>query len=133
LPLSNCPNIVGTGVEGTIAGVMVMVVQYGNTGDIMRLLQMVRDILSDLKKLEAGVKVITEAGAWRGILARMGGQLQHFVDRERSSMLTTAGRQTRVFNSLPVVDSMTTTSFDPERLRQGRMTVYLNVPDADPI
>jgi type IV secretion system protein VirD4 len=114
--------------EGTIAGVTAMVVQYGKASDDMRSLQTVREVLSNPQKLELAVKAMTEAGAWRGILARMGGQLQHFVDRERSSMLTTAGRHLRFLDSLPVLDSTTSSSFDPAKLRQGRMTLYLILP-----
>jgi type IV secretion system protein VirD4 len=114
--------------EFFIAGITAMVVQYGDSADGTRSLQTVREILSNPQKLELAIKVMVESKAWDGILARLGGQLMHFVDKEKSSTLTTAGRHLRFLDSLPVVESTKQSSFDPAALRKGKLTIYLVLP-----
>lgn len=112
--------------EAWIAAVIALVVFYGEAGQ--RSLQTVRQILSDPAALEEAVKVIGESDAWGGMLARMGGQLKHYVDKERSSVLTTVNRHLRFLDTLAVARSTESSSFDPAALRAGRMTVYLILP-----
>jgi type IV secretion system protein VirD4 len=114
--------------EMFIAGITAMVVQYGDPADGTRSLQTVREILSNPQKLELAIKVMVESKAWDGILARLGGQLMHFVDKEKSSALTTAGRHLRFLDSLPVVECTKQSSFDPAALRKGKLTIYLILP-----
>ncbi len=113
--------------EAWIAAVIALVVYYGDPGE-SRSLQTVRELLTDPQKLDMAVKAMCESDCWGGMLARMGGHLRHFVDRERASVLTTAGRHLRFLDTLPVVASTTTSTFDPAELRQGRMTIYLALP-----
>lgn len=69
-----------------------------------------------------------ESDAWNGMLARMGGQLMHFVDKEKSSTLTTVARHLRFLDTLPIATNTQKSSFDPARLRSGKMTIYLVLP-----
>ena len=64
-------------------------------------LQTVATILADPLKLCAAVEVMKQSDAWGWAAARLGEQLQHFVDRELGSTLTTTNR----FFSLPKHDS----------------------------
>lgn len=114
--------------EGWIAALIAMVVQYGDAGEGTRSLQTVREILSNPQKLEMAIKVMTESEAWNGILARLGGQLTHFIDKEKSSTMTTVGRHLRFLDSLPIVDCTKESSFDPAALRRGKTTIYLVLP-----
>jgi type IV secretion system protein VirD4 len=112
--------------EAWIAAVLATVVQYG--GEESRSLQTVRELLSNPQKLDMAIKLMCESDCWGGMLARMGGQLTYFADKEKSSVLTTVGRHLRFLDSLAVAESTKASSFDPAKLRRGKMTVYLVLP-----
>jgi type IV secretion system protein VirD4 len=114
--------------EAWIAAIIAMVVHYGSAGEGTRSLQTVREIFSSPQKLDMAIKLMIESEAWGGILARLGGQLTHFIDKERSSTLTTVSRHLRFLDSLAVVESTKRSSFDPAELRSGKMTIYLILP-----
>jgi type IV secretion system protein VirD4 len=109
-----------------IAGVSATIVRYG--GPETRSLQTVREILSHPQKLDMAIKLMCESDAWGGMLARMGGQLSYFADKEKNSVLTTVGRHLRFLDSLAVAESTRASSFDPAKLREGKMTIYLILP-----
>lgn len=90
--------------------------------DNTRSLQTVCDILSDPAKLDLAVKLMCESG---GMLARLGGQLLHFVDREKGSVLTSISRHTGFLNTPAIAESTKASSFDPSDLRRGKMTIYV--------
>ena len=112
--------------EAWIKGVIAVVVRYGDEGT--RSLQTVREIFSDPDKLDLAVKLMCESDAWNGMLARIGGQLRHYVDKEKSSTLTTVARHLRFLDTLAVAESTKTSTFDPAKLRSGRMSIYLVLP-----
>lgn len=114
--------------EMFIAAATATVVAYGQAADGTRSLQTVRDILSQPANIETAINVMKEADCWGGLLAQMGGQLQHFVDKERSSVLTTVHRHLRFLGTPAIVESTNSSTFDPAELRQGRMSVYLILP-----
>jgi type IV secretion system protein VirD4 len=114
--------------EAWIAALIAMLVQFGDAGEGTRSLQTAREILSNPQKLELAIKVMLESNAWGGILARMGGNLLHFIDREKSSTLSTAARHLRFLDSLAIMESVGKSSFDPAQLRTGKMTIYLILP-----
>jgi type IV secretion system protein VirD4 len=113
--------------EAWIAALIATVVQYGDLGET-RSLQTLRDMLTQPQRLDMAIKVMLESDAWGGMLARMGGQLMHFVEKERASVLTTASRHLRFLDTLAVAESTKSSSFDPAELRNGKMTVYLILP-----
>ena len=114
--------------ESWIAGMIATVVQYGEPKNGTRSLQTVRDLFSNPQKLEMAVKLMNESDAYQGMLARIGGQLSHFVDKERSSVLTTVARHLRFLDTLAVAECTKSSSFDPAELSSGKMTVYLVLP-----
>ncbi len=114
--------------EAWIAAVLATVVRYGEREQGSRSLQTVSEILSDPKKLELALKLMGESDAWGGLLARMGGQLRHSVDKEKASTLTTVARHLRFLTSIAVSESTTKSTFDPNELRKGKLTVYLVLP-----
>ncbi|HVS70803.1 MAG TPA: type IV secretory system conjugative DNA transfer family protein [Phycisphaerae bacterium] len=114
--------------QAFIGAVIATVVEYGDAGEGTRSLQAVRDILTNPQKLEMAIKVMCESQSWEGMLARMGGQLTYFVEKEKMSTLTTASRHLRWLDTLAVAESTRRSSFDPRQLRQGKMTVYLILP-----
>jgi type IV secretion system protein VirD4 len=112
--------------EFLISAVLATIVQYG--GLETRSLQTAREILSNPQKLDMAVKLMCESECWGGMLARMGGQLTYFADKEKNSVMTTVGRHLRFLDSLAVAESTKASSFDPAKLRDGKMTVYLILP-----
>lgn len=112
--------------EAWIAALIALVVYYGEPND--RSLQTVRTLLSSPDKLEMAVKLMCSSDAWDGMLARMGSQLTHYKDKELGSTLTTTSRFLRFLDTLAVSDNTKASSFNPDDLRRGKMTVYLILP-----
>jgi type IV secretion system protein VirD4 len=113
--------------EAWIAAMIALVVEQGEAG-VTRSLQTVRDILTNPQHLALGVQAMCESASWNGMLARLGGQLTQFVDKERSSTLTTVSRHLRFLDTPIIADSTRLSSFDPAELRSGKLTVYLILP-----
>jgi type IV secretion system protein VirD4 len=114
--------------EMHIAASAAAVVAYGEKQFGTRSLQMVRETIGNPQRLEKTIQLMTESDCWGGALAQMGWQLRHFVEKEKSSVITTAGRQLAFLGSPAVMESTRGTSFDPSQLRNGKMTVYLVIP-----
>jgi type IV secretion system protein VirD4 len=111
-----------------IAGVIATVAYYGEAQQGTRSLQAVRDILSNPQKLETAIKLMCESDAWGGMLARMGGQLNYFIEKEKMSTLTTVARHMRFLDTPAVAENTRSSTFNPAGLRRSRMTVYLILP-----
>jgi len=111
--------------EAIIASVIATVVMYGRKDKGTRSLQDARDILALPQKLDIAKKLMMEAG---GMLARWGGQLEHFKGDELASVMSTCHRHLRFLDTVPVAESTANSSFDPAGLRKGKMTVYLVLP-----
>lgn len=114
--------------EAYIAAIIAVVVWYGEKDKGTRSLQTVREILSIPAKLEMAIKLMAESDAWGGHLAQMGGQLLHFVDKEKSSVLSSALRHLRFLGTPAIAKNTSASSFDPAELRNDKMTVYLILP-----
>src|SRR5579864_4235727 len=114
------------GAEIWIGAMIAFIVCYGN--ETNKNLQSVRELLSNRALYQEAIKKMCESDMWEGMLARLGHQLCHFVDRELGSVLTTANRHLRFLDTLAVADNTTQSSFDPADLLTGKMTVYLVIP-----
>ena len=90
-----------------------------------RSLQAVRDVLSDPRKLPELLKILE---GMDGMARRLGSQLRHFQDKELSSVLTTANRHLRFLDTPAIEESTSTSSFDPRKLRDGKMSVFCILP-----
>lgn len=113
--------------EAWIAAFVATVVAYGEASDT-RSLQTVRDLFSTPERLEMALQLMRESPTWGGMLARMGGQLAHFVEREKSSTLSTVARHLRFLDSPAIAAITRHSSFDPADLLNGKMTIYLILP-----
>ena len=69
-----------------------------------------------------------QSNAWGGMLARMGGKLEFFQDKEKGSVLTTVGRFLRFLDTPAMAAFTQTSSFNPANLKRGKMTIYIVVP-----
>ena len=88
----------------------------------------VREILSRPKSFELATCLMTESGEWGGALAQMGGQLLHFTDKEKASVLSSTLRHLRFLGTPAVAASTATSTFDPADLRRGKMTAFCILP-----
>lgn len=111
-----------------IAALLATIVYYGEPENGTRSLQTVRELATNPQKLELAIKLMQESAAWGGMLARMGGQLAQFVDKEKSSTLTTVSRHLRFLDTPAIAANTRGSSFDPAALRSGKMTIYLVLP-----
>ena len=109
--------------ESWIAAAIAAVALHGSPEN--RSLQTVRDVMSNPDKIPQLLDLLCEKG---GILARQGGQLGYFRDKELSSTMTTANRHMRFLDTPAVAVSTRRSTFDPARLREGKMTVYCILP-----
>lgn len=89
-----------------------------------RSLQNVREILSDVTKLPQMIDSLERAG---GMYARIGRQLRHFQDKELASTLTTVNRHLRFLDSAAMAESTSYSSFDPRKLRHGKMAIFCTI------
>jgi type IV secretion system protein VirD4 len=109
-----------------IAAMIAVVVTFAEAKH--RNLQAVRDLLTDRHKMEAAIQLMCSSTAFGGMLARIGHQLTHYVDRELGSVLTTANRHLNFLDTPTIAASTEKSSFDPAGLIDGKMTIYLIVP-----
>lgn len=112
--------------EVWIGAMTAMVAYFAEPGD--KSLQSVRDVLTNMAKMQMAIKLMCESDAWSGMLARMGHQLTHFEGKELNSTLTTTNRFLRFLDTLAIADNTRTSSFDPADLCKGKMTVFLILP-----
>lgn len=66
-----------------------------------------------------------QTNACQGVIARLGGMLTWYVDRELGSVLSTCQRFTEFLDSPTVQRNVASSSFDPRILRSGRASLYL--------
>jgi type IV secretion system protein VirD4 len=109
-----------------IAAMIAFVVCFAGEGE--KNLQWVRTLLADPEKLQMAIKAMRESDEWGGMLSRLGHQLGHYVDKELGSVLTSANRHLRFLDTISVAESTRKSSFDPDDLLTGKMTVYLVLP-----
>jgi len=112
--------------EAWIAAMTAMVANFAEDGD--KSMQSVRTLLTNPEKMAAAIKLMCESDAWEGMLARLGGQLTQFKDKELSSVLTTANRHLRFLDTLAIAASTKASSFNPADLLTGKMTIFLVLP-----
>lgn len=92
-----------------------------------RHLGQVRELLTNPEAFEAAIKLLCLSDDWGGMLRRLGGQMRHLQDKEKSSTLTTAGRHLRFLDSIAIANCTKASSFTPD-LTGKRQTIFLVVP-----
>jgi type IV secretion system protein VirD4 len=112
--------------EVWIAAMTAAVVAFADDAD--KSLQSVRRVLTDSQRMEEVIKLLCESDAWDGMLARLGGQLTNFKDKELSSTLTTTNRFMRFLDTIAIAENTKQSNFNPADLLTGSMTVYLVLP-----
>jgi type IV secretion system protein VirD4 len=114
--------------EGGICGLTALTAYYGKENT--RSLQDVDKVLNSPGVFEAALKLMCEPDdtgqyPWGGMLARLGGRMQHWHGDEKASVLSTMSRHLSFLRTPAIAANTQTTSFDPERLVRGKMAVFI--------
>ena len=88
----------------------------------------VRSQLASRENFARALEVMQQQPGFYGVLEELGHSLTWHVDKELGSVMSHAQRFTNIFDAPLVADSTGSTSFDPGKLRTGRMTIYLITP-----
>jgi type IV secretion system protein VirD4 len=109
--------------EMAIGAASIAVVEHGRSDD--RSLQTVLNIVSSPEKFELMKELLRRS---EGLLPRLGDQLSHFRDRELASVITTTLRHMSFLSTPAIVESTSSSSFDPADLRGGKLTIFCILP-----
>ncbi len=90
-----------------------------------RTLSSLRALVTDPSVYEATAKVMQEMG---GVFARLGGIMLSLVDKEKAGVVSTVNRHTTFLDSMAVMASTGSSSFDVRELLKGNVTLYLILP-----
>jgi type IV secretion system protein VirD4 len=93
-----------------------------------RNLRGVRAQLASRDNYKSALEVMQQHDGFHGVLQQLGHSLGWHVDKELGSVMSHAQRFTNIFDAPLVAESTGSTSFDPAKLRTGKMTVYLITP-----
>jgi type IV secretion system protein VirD4 len=94
-----------------------------------RNLGLVRQLLSNRNTYQRALDAMLSSDACDGTLRQTGGALTWSEGEEQASVQSTVMRHTDFLSSVPVIENVSRSSFDPLILRSGRgATVYLILP-----
>jgi type IV secretion system protein VirD4 len=90
-----------------------------------RSLSSLRELLCQADLCRGAVVAMTEKG---GIYARLAGVVAQLQDKEKAGVFSTANRHTSFADSNAILESVSSTSFNPRQLLDGNMTIYIILP-----
>jgi type IV secretion system protein VirD4 len=108
--------------------IKAMCVAVALWGDKDRSLQAVRTLLTDPTKRALIIKAMCESKELGGMVARLGNELLNFQQKELGSVLSVVSTFMTFLDTPPVAASTQTSSFDPDGLNKGKLSVYLVLP-----
>jgi type IV secretion system protein VirD4 len=88
----------------------------------------VRAQLASRDNYNSALEVMQQHDGFHGVLQQLGHSLGWHVDKELGSVMSHAQRFTNIFDAPLLADNTSSTTFDPRKLRTGKMTVYLITP-----
>ena len=91
-------------------------------------LSRMRDILSSPELTQQMLEMMQQSDACNGLLARLAGQVSQLEGKVKASVFSVANSHTDFLDSVPLAMAVDSTSFDPQELIDGRMTVYVCLP-----
>ena len=110
--------------EVVLTAMMLAVVLFGRVVS----LQAVRHLLTDRKQMQEAVSELEVSEAFDGIAARYGRQLRYFRGVTKAGVMATVGRHLRMLDTPSVQEVTSRTTFDPQDLLRGKLTVYIVLP-----
>jgi type IV secretion system protein VirD4 len=112
----------------TVIAAFIAHVCASETNPVCRNLRGVRTLVASRQNYQFALEMMQQNADFHGVLQQLGAQLAWHVDRELGSTMSNVQRHTNLFDSPLIVDSTSSTDWNPAELRRRRMTVYLIVP-----
>ena len=94
-----------------------------------RTLDTVRDLVSSRDSYNKAIEIMQKVKSHGGVIERLGHAMTWHVDRELGSVLSNVQRHTEFLDSPTIQRNVSApSSFHPQWLRTGRVTIYLVLP-----
>lgn len=91
-------------------------------------LNRLRDLIANPKVLRELLEFLEGCDACGGLLQRLAGMVRWYQGQTESSIYAVANTHLEFLDSLPIMETLSETTFDPKELANGRMTIYLCLP-----
>lgn len=87
-----------------------------------------RDIAANPKIMRELLDYLEKSDACDGMLRRLAGNVRWFQGQTEASIYSVANTHLEFLDSKPLADALSRTTFDPQKLVDGKMTIYLCLP-----
>lgn len=87
-----------------------------------------RDIISSPKLMTDMINFMLESQSCGGLLARLAGQLLQIEGQAKASAYSVANSHIEWLDSIPLTECLAQSTFDPDQLLHGKMSIYLCLP-----
>lgn len=91
-------------------------------------LNRLRDIVANPKVMRELLEYLENSEACEGILKRLAGNVRWYQGQTEASVYAVANTHVEFLDSQPIAKTLSRTSFDPQQLIDGKMTIYLCLP-----
>ena len=91
-------------------------------------LNRLRDLTTNPKVMRELLEYLEKSDACHGLLKRLAGNVRWYQGQTENSIYSVANTHLEFLDSVPVAETLSTTTFDPGRLLTGKMTIYLVLP-----
>ncbi len=91
-------------------------------------LNRLRDIATNPKVMRELLEHLEQSEACNGILRRLAGNVRWYQGQTEASIYAVANTHLEFLDSQPISEALSETTFDPEKLINGKMTIYLCLP-----
>ncbi len=91
-------------------------------------LNRLRDIAANPKVMRELLEYLEKSEACGGILQRLAGNVRWYQGQTEASVYAVANTHLEFLDSQPIAETLSCTSFDPQKLIDGKMTIYLCLP-----
>jgi len=87
-----------------------------------------REIMTNPKMMDDMLEHMSQSDACGGLLRRLAGQISQLQGQTKASVYSVANSHIDFLDSLVLRETLSTSSFDPRKLVDGNMTIYICLP-----
>ncbi|MEZ6129202.1 MAG: type IV secretory system conjugative DNA transfer family protein [Planctomycetaceae bacterium] len=91
-------------------------------------LSRMRDLMTNPKLCDQMLEFMFKSDECQGLLQRLAGSVMHYQGQTKASVYSVAGSHTDFLDSIPIAESVLSSSFDARRLVDGNMVVFVCLP-----
>jgi type IV secretion system protein VirD4 len=91
-------------------------------------LNRLRDLTTNPKLLRELLEYLEQSDDCNGLLRRLAGTMRWYQGQTEASIYSVANTHLEFLDSIPLMETLSATTFDPKKLIDGRMTIYLCLP-----